>query len=330
MFFGLVLSNIIVGYFFVIGINNLIDKKDERHKLHKPEDYFRGDYWNKAQMFPDFLKIKMQIPFDKIKQIWIKGFSGIKLNTAYLLSPGSKKWVILLHGWKQNKYSMLHWVNYYHARKVNILMYDARRHGQSEGKQCSMGFYEKFDLGRIIKWFHHEYEYEQLILHGQSMGAATIVQCLKEDAFLIQKKMQSKIYLILDSCYSYLMKSLNASAKIYCQGLPSWFYQWGIKWMVQWNFHYQVNKMNPIDHLEKLAIYPALFIFSNKDRLISFSDAEKIYHNKILNERQHISKFCFIPNVPHIMGYAGNTKKIETSVSRFLNLRPLTSDCEKN
>ena len=58
----------------------------------------------------------------------------------------------------------------------NAVVYDHRRHGESEGKTTSYGHYEKLDLQKVVQAIREEIGENALLgIHGESMGAATML-----------------------------------------------------------------------------------------------------------------------------------------------------------
>ena len=66
--------------------------------------------------------------------------------------------------------------NYYLKRGYNVLLVDQRSHGQSEGKYIGFGCKDRYDAYRWIEWvIGQEGENVQILLHGNSMGGATVL-----------------------------------------------------------------------------------------------------------------------------------------------------------
>ena len=61
-------------------------------------------------------------------------------------------------------------------RGYNVLLVDQRSHGQSEGKYIGFGCKDRYDAYRWIEWvIGQEGENVQILLHGNSMGGATVL-----------------------------------------------------------------------------------------------------------------------------------------------------------
>ena len=80
--------------------------------------------------------------------------------------------VIYLHGVADNRSSSVGVVDRLTQRGFDVVAYDSRAHGQSDGESCTYGFYEKRDLARVIETL----EPGPIVLIGSSLGAAVAIQ----------------------------------------------------------------------------------------------------------------------------------------------------------
>ena len=103
----------------------------------------------------------------------IKSFDGLKLSAKYIKNDTSNNWVILVHGYTANAKSMLSLADIYYKNGFSILAPDQRAHGKSEGTYTSFGIKEKEDMKARISWIKDMDKDAKIIVHGESMGAAT-------------------------------------------------------------------------------------------------------------------------------------------------------------
>ena len=104
---------------------------------------------------------------------------GIRLSLWLMKAGGAARGtVIYLHGVSESKIAGLPMAAALLGAGWNVLLYDARRHGDSGGSFCTYGFYEKHDVSTIISWLHSRLEAEgrRIVLFGSSMGAAVAIQ----------------------------------------------------------------------------------------------------------------------------------------------------------
>lgn|SRR5688572_2544889 len=80
--------------------------------------------------------------------------------------------VVYLHGVADNRSSAVGVINHLTRRGFDVVAYDSRAHGQSDGDVCTYGFFEKRDLKRVIDSLPPG----PVVLIGSSLGAAVAIQ----------------------------------------------------------------------------------------------------------------------------------------------------------
>ncbi len=98
--------------------------------------------------------------------------------------------VVLLHGYTSTRYGALNYAPLFWQRGCDLLLYDARGHGESNGRYHTYGYYEKEDARAAALWLAQQagLPLSQIGLMGVSYGAATSLQAaplLPEVAFII-------------------------------------------------------------------------------------------------------------------------------------------------
>jgi pimeloyl-ACP methyl ester carboxylesterase len=87
-------------------------------------------------------------------------------------SGGGKATLVYLHGVADNRASATGVVERFGRRGFDVLAFDSRAHGDSEGEACTYGFFEKRDLHRILDTVAPG----PIVLVGTSLGAAVALQ----------------------------------------------------------------------------------------------------------------------------------------------------------
>lgn len=80
--------------------------------------------------------------------------------------------IVALHGVADNRAGASGVISRYVSRGFDVIAFDSRGHGESEGDTCTYGFHEKDDLKRIVDTVEHG----SVILFGTSLGAAVALQ----------------------------------------------------------------------------------------------------------------------------------------------------------
>ncbi len=111
----------------------------------------------------------------------IAGKDGYVLHCEYApTNPGSRRFVILTHGYTSNRYGSVKYLGVYRALGFNCVLYDCRGHGENLPAPCSIGNLESEDLLHVIEDTYLRYgEDIELGLHRESMGSAASLSVLK-------------------------------------------------------------------------------------------------------------------------------------------------------
>jgi pimeloyl-ACP methyl ester carboxylesterase len=80
--------------------------------------------------------------------------------------------VVYLHGVADNRSSAVGVIEWLTQRGFDVVAYDSRAHGQSDGTVCTYGFYEKRDLRNVIDTLPPG----PVLVMGNSLGAAVALQ----------------------------------------------------------------------------------------------------------------------------------------------------------
>ncbi len=86
--------------------------------------------------------------------------------------------VIFHHGYGGTRIGIMKYIPLFKEFNCHMILYDARHHGNSTRKSGTFGYYEKFDLEKVIDFLKEKAKIpdENIVLVGESMGAATIIQ----------------------------------------------------------------------------------------------------------------------------------------------------------
>ncbi len=104
------------------------------------------------------------------------------LLAAWWVPPtdgGSSRAAVLVHGWEGDKSDrhVIETAPIYARAGYGVLLLDLRGNGASGSERRTLGYKETHDVRGALAWLEREgYEPERVVLHGWSMGAATVVR----------------------------------------------------------------------------------------------------------------------------------------------------------
>jgi alpha-beta hydrolase superfamily lysophospholipase len=111
-----------------------------------------------------------------------EGAGGIRLRGWKCAPPSAAKGTLVyLHGVADNRGSGSGIVTRFVNRGLEVIAYDSRAHGDSEGDMCTYGFHEKEDLKRVITAIGRD----RVVMLGHSLGAAIALQAAAEDPRIV-------------------------------------------------------------------------------------------------------------------------------------------------
>jgi pimeloyl-ACP methyl ester carboxylesterase len=89
-------------------------------------------------------------------------------------APGCRRTALLIHGYADAKVGAIAFAPLLNELNFNILAIDLRAHGDSAGRFCTAGFFEREDLNQVINQLRAEQpnQTERFILFGISLGAS--------------------------------------------------------------------------------------------------------------------------------------------------------------
>ena len=104
---------------------------------------------------------------------------GVSLVAKAYRQDGHR-WVILVHGYMCTGRDMMDYSGMYLKEGVSLLVPDQRAHGRSGGKYTGMGWLERRDMVCWIREILQQEPQAEIVLHGVSMGAATVMMTAGE------------------------------------------------------------------------------------------------------------------------------------------------------
>ncbi len=111
----------------------------------------------------------------------VESYDGYILHAQHLKNPeGRGRWVIISHGYTDNRFGALKYAKMYLDDGFDVIVYDLRGHGLNEPTFCTYSARERKDLLAIIADARERFgPLGVLGIHGESLGAATSIACLE-------------------------------------------------------------------------------------------------------------------------------------------------------
>lgn len=183
----------------------------------------------------------------------------------------SHKWAVLLHGYTGWKEAMYEYAKYYVENGYNVLVPDLRCCGSSEGDFIGMGLTDAKDVNEIwISYILKKDPNAQIVLHGQSMGAATALIMSGDNTLPANVKA-----IVSDAAYTDAYSMFGDKAYKWFS-LPPFPIVDSACLMLVLRGGYNLKEASPIDAVSQ-SHTPTLFMHGSMDAMIDVSMASQLF-----------------------------------------------------
>jgi pimeloyl-ACP methyl ester carboxylesterase len=118
-------------------------------------------------------------PDRSFEEVTFAGDGGVKLRGwRFRATAPVRGTIVSLHGIADNRSGAIGIAQRFTPLGFDVIAYDSRAHGESEGDMCTYGSLEKRDLSRVLDALNAQ----RVILLGTSLGAAIALQAAADDA----------------------------------------------------------------------------------------------------------------------------------------------------
>ncbi len=198
-------------------------------------------------------------------------FDGLKIVARELRAQNpSKIWVICIHGFSGSGLNLGMAAKHWHERGYNVLLPDLRGSGDSEGEYYGMGWLDRLD---IIQWIDgvilKKDPDARIILHGVSMGAATVMMTTGE-------RLPRNVCAAIEDCgYTSVWDEFTLQLKKVF-GLPQFPIMHIANSMAKRRAGYSFKEASSVEQVKKSKT-PTLFIHGDKDTFVPFFMLDEVY-----------------------------------------------------
>lgn len=235
----------------------------------------------------DFPLRLLELPWEAFE---VETEDGLTLR-GRLLDLKVQRTAVFCHGITWTRYGMFKYLEPFlegnrdgrQGASWNIVLYDHRAHGESDGDYPTFGAYEKNDLACVVKMVRSRWSGTRTLLYGESMGSAIILQYLGKD--------QEIHAAVVDCPFNTLSGELRHQLKV--MGTPEWLHaplMRGARVYVKWKAGYDITLIDP----QKAALTskcPILICHGGADDYVPTRMSEELYRARspIAPTRLHIT-----------------------------------------
>ena len=241
------------------------------------------------------------LPFEQLR---ISSVANKQLFAWFLPHERATQTVVVMHGWGANIELMLPLAAPLYQKGLNVLLFDARNHGSSDGHGYSSMVRFAEDLHHALTWLrsHRPHQSERIAIMGHSVGAAASI--------LEVSQRQDVQALVAISSFAHPQELMTR----YWQSLhlPNWLIDY-LHIYIQWMIKHRFAEVAPVVRIRSVHC-PVLLIHGTADEAIPIDDTRVIFQTALAAGRD--VTLCEIPDAGH-----ASVEKIETHsdvLSQFL------------
>ena len=238
----------------------------------------------------------------------IRSKDGLRLRGTYIPNGDEKKIVICFHGYtSQGMSDYIGLSDYYLRHGFSMLLPDARAHGRSEGTYIGFGCLDRYDALCWIRWMIHKAgEGVQILLHGTSMGGATVLMATGLE-------LPPQVKGIVSDC------GFTSAKEVFTHVLHSMYHMPAFP-MIQIasmvnrkKAGYGLDDCNSLREVKKAAV-PALLIHGSGDNFVPCSMCDRIYENYAWKQKTKL----IVEGAAHAESYYKDPAAYEAALDAFI------------
>lgn len=174
--------------------------------------------------------------------------------------------ILLLHGVRSNRLSMLNRARFLHQQGYAVLLIDLPAHGESPANSITFGLNESYGVRAAIHYLHQQLPNQKIGVIATSLGAASLVFTaahIDVDA------------VVLESMYPTIDEAVGNRLQRHV-GIFSHIFAPLLLWQLPIRLDIDPQQLRPIDHLSQLDA-PIFIISGAQDQHTTLSETQRLF-----------------------------------------------------
>lgn len=231
------------------------------------------------------------------------------IGHLFMQDEDVKKFMVVVHGVTCSKEYGKDYIALFLKMGYNVIAMDSRHHGESGGNDISYGYYERYDLKKVVNYIKDTYGEDICIgIHGVSMGAGITLMYAGsvEDG---------ADFYIVDCPYSDFYKEASYRLQYDFKYAPKFSRKFIVDigdMAIRLRSGFSLKEVRPIDHIHKISS-PVMFINTKEDKYIPPEMSQELYDMK--EDKKHI---YWVETGGHSKAYEEDPEKYQQEIETFI------------
>ncbi len=292
---------VLAEFFYEVVLNMKVVKKYAK-KFNMHDDTLINLFRNN-QLYSDSMKwfVKLKLQDTVIKNNECKDVHGYIIENKNNL----KKWAICVHGYMGTPSIQAPYAKHFYDTGYSVVCPSLRAHGEDKNRYCSMGWHDKDVVTTWINYLVNKYPGCEIVLHGISMGATTVMLTTGE-------KLPSNVKCAVSDCGFSSCKKQFIHVMKNRMKIPVFpFFQLGnIISVVRGNLNFKT--CSAIEAVAK-SVTPTLFIHGTADDFVPYSMIEDVWE-ACSAEKERLD----VADAPHAVSLAYDSDLYFSTMDSFI------------
>jgi fermentation-respiration switch protein FrsA (DUF1100 family) len=237
-----------------------------------------------------------------IQAISLPSESGSLIAGWHIHTNDSNGIVVLLHGIRSSRLSMLDRARLLHAEGYSVVMIDLQAHGESPGTHITVGHLERYDVQAAVEFARKTHPDESIGVLGSSLGgaAAVLASPLDVDALILES-----VYPNIDAAvHNRVAAKLGMFSDVPAELL-----------LLQLNPRLGISpsQLSPIDHISSVEC-PVFLISGAGDQRTTAEETRAMF-----KEAKEPKQLWLVEDAAHVDLYRASPDEYKEKVMAFLD-----------
>ena len=231
---------------------------------------------------------------------------GVTLSGWHLGGASSDVAIACGHGLFRSRREVLDRAAFFRKQGYDTLVFDFRRHGESEGERVTLGFDERLDFLGAVTFLKEKKPGVKIVLYGVSMGAAA--------ALLAASETQDVAAVIADSSFLSLEHTVVHHLDLIF-GLPRFPLGTALLFFLEMQGDFDRSELDLERTVAAIGDRPMLIVAGEDDQRMPV-EIQRRLHERAINEH---SRFRSFPGASHGAAYRTEPEGYEAMLTEFLS-----------